>query len=82
MYRYFIYKYTYRFVNVLQQFVKAYKAVNSALGMAPAVVTDKHILEIWTRLNDMRSRVPVGRDKFNVGQLVKISKEKIKFTKG
>jgi N-methylhydantoinase A/oxoprolinase/acetone carboxylase beta subunit len=76
MYRYFIYKYTYRFVNVLQQFVKAYKAVNSALGMAPAVVTDKHILEIWTRLNDMRSRVPVEEINSMWDSLLKLVKKK------
>ena len=43
--------------------------------MAPAAVTDKHVLELWTRMNDRRSRVYVGSVTFNVGQHVRISKE-------
>ena len=50
--------------------------------MAQAAKTDKHVLEIWTPVNDGRSRVRVGRVKFNVGQHVRISKEKMKFAKG
>jgi len=56
MYRYFAYKNTYRFVDVLQLFVKAYDTVHTAIGMAPAAVTDGHVLEIWTCMNDKRSR--------------------------
>ena len=49
--------------------------------MADAAGTIKHILEIWTRMNDRRSRVRVGKFKFNVGQHDRISKEKMKFAK-
>ena len=59
---------------MLQQFVKLYN-VHTAHGVAPAAVTDKHVLEIWNRMND-RSRVRVGTVKFNVGLHVRISKEK------
>ena len=63
---------------MLQLFVKAYNnTIQTALEMVPAVVTDKHLLEIWTRMNDRRSRVRVGRVKFEVGQHVRISKEKM-----
>ena len=51
------------------------------LSMAPASVTGKHVLEIWTRVNDKRSGVRVGRVKFNVAQHARISKEKMKFAK-
>ena len=78
LYRYFTYKNTYRFISVLQQFVKAYNTVRTAHGMAPAAVTDKHVLDIWIR---MRSRVRVAKVKFFVGQHFRISKEKIKFAK-
>ena len=50
--------------------------------MAPAAVNDRHVLEIWTRMNDNPSRVREGGVKFNVGQHVRISKEKMKFEKG
>ena len=76
LYRYFTYKNTYRFVNVLQQFAKAYYTVLTAHGMAPAAVTYKDVLEIWTRV---RSRGRVGKVKFHVGQNVRINKEKMKF---
>ena len=68
---------------MLQLFVKAYNnTIQTALEMVPAVVTDKHLLEIWTRMNEKRSRVRVGRVKFKVGQHVRISKEKMNFEKG
>ena len=49
--------------------------------MVPAAVTVKRVLELWTRMNG-RSHVRLGRVKFNVGQHVRISKEKMKFAKG
>jgi len=82
LFRYFTYKNTYRFVDVLQQFVESYNTVHTAHGMAPATVTDKHVLAIWTRMNARRSRVRVGKVKVNVGQHARISKEKTKFAKG
>jgi len=83
LYKHFTYKNTYRFVNALQQFVKAYNnTVYTAHGMTPAAVTDKHVLEIWTRMNARKSRVRVGKVKFDVGQHARISKEKMKFAKG
>jgi hypothetical protein len=43
LYRYFTYENTYRFVSVLQHFVKAYNStVHTTHGMAPAAVTYKH----------------------------------------
>ena len=78
MYRSFTYNNTYRFVDVLQQSVKACNnTVHTSLGMAPTAVTAKNVIEIWTRMNDRRTRVRVGRVKFNVEQYVRISKEKI-----
>ena len=68
---------------MLQQFVKAYNStVHTWHGMAPTAVTAKPLLEIWTRLNDRRSRVRVGSVKFNVVQNARISKEKMKLAKG
>jgi len=76
LYRYFIYKNTYIFIDVLPHFVNAYNYTkHSAIGMAPATVTDKHVFEFWTRMNNKRSRVRKGSVKFR-GQLVRISKEK------
>ena len=76
LYRYFTYKNTYRFVDVLPQFVKLYDTVHSSNGMAPSAVIDMHVLDIWTRMYRKRSRACVGRVRFRVGQHVRISKEK------
>ena len=62
---------------MLQQFVKAYNnTVHTAHGMAPAAVTGKHVLEIWTRMNARKSRVRVGKVKFDVRQHARMSKKK------
>ena len=83
IYKYFTYKNTYRYIDVLPKFVKAYNAtVHSATGMAPAKVTYSDVLAVWQRMNDKRSRIRTVRPKFRVGQYVRISKEKMKFAKG
>ena len=83
IYKYFTYKNTYRYIDVLPKFVKAYNAtVHATTGMAPAKVTDSDVLAIWRRMNDKRKRIRTVRPKFRVGQTVRISKEKMKFAKG
>ena len=67
LYRYFTYKNTRRFVDVLLRFVGAHNdTVHTALGMVPADVTDKPVLEIWTRMNE-KQRSRFRRMRFAVG---------------
>jgi len=83
LYKYFTYKNTYRFVDVLQDFVRGYKAaVHSTTGMSPARVTDSDILTIWKTMNKKQGKIPIAKPRFHVGQHVRISKEKMKFAKG
>jgi len=83
LYKYFIYKNTYRFIDVPRQFLQGYNAtVHSTNGMPPARVTDFDILTIWQRMNEKRGKIPIAQPKFRVGQHVRISKEKMKFVKG
>ena len=75
LYKYFTYKNTHRCIDVLQDFVTGYNhTVHNATGMAPAHVSDKDVLAIWQRLRSVKA-------KYSVVQLVRISKEKVKFTK-
>ena len=62
---------------MLQPFVKAYNTIHTANGLAPAAVIDKHVLEIWTRMNARKSRLQVGKVKFDAEQHARISKEKM-----
>lgn len=83
MYKYFTYKNTHRYLDVLQLFVSAYnKTVHSTTGMAPAKVTDRDVLKIWKRMREKQGRVKPRPVKFRVGQTVRIGKEKMKFAKG
>jgi transposase InsO family protein len=81
MYKYFTYKNTYRYKDVLPKFVRAYNAtVHSSTGMAPTRVSDRDVLAIWRRMNEKQRRTV--KAKFSVGQHVRVSKEKMKFAKG
>ena len=80
LYEFFTYKNSFRYIDVLGDFVKGYNAtVHSSTGMAPANVTDTDVLTIWKRLQKKRSRVI--KTKYSVGLLVRISKEIAKFAK-
>ena len=77
MYKYFTYKNSYKYIEVLADFVKDYDAtVHSSTGMAPANVTDSDVLTIWKLLQKRQSGVYVIKAKYSVGQHVRISKEK------
>jgi len=79
LYTYFTYKNTFRYIDVLPKFVRAYNdTVHSTTCMAPSRVTHSDVLAIWKRMNRRRIRVAV---KFSVGQHVRISKEKMNFAK-
>jgi hypothetical protein len=57
IYKYFIYKNTYRYIDVLRNFVDAYiRTLHSTTGMAPAKFGDSDILKIWRRMNNTTFR--------------------------
>jgi hypothetical protein len=62
LYKYFTYKNTYRFIDVLQHLVRGYNAtVNSTTDMAPLQVSDTDILAIWEKINEKRGRIPIAQ---------------------
>ena len=82
MYKYFTYKNTSRYIDVLEDFVTGYNdTVHNTIGMAPAQVSDTDVLVIWQRMHKKTSRVRAVRAKYSVVQLVRISKEKAKSAK-
>jgi hypothetical protein len=83
LYKYFTHKSTYRYIDILPKFVRAYNdTIHSATGMAPSKVGDSDILAIWTKMRARQSKIRRAVAKFRAGQHVRISKEKLKFAKG
>ena len=79
---YFTFKNSYRYIDVLQKFVKAYNnTVHSTTGTAPSKCNDPDNLTIWKRMSAKRLRIRSVKAKFSVGQHVKIRKGELKFAK-
>jgi hypothetical protein len=75
LYKYFTYKNTHRYIDVLQDFVTGYnQTLHTATGMAPAQVCDKDVLAIWRTMNKKARRVRPVKAKYGPGELVRISK--------
>ena len=83
LYRYFTYKNTYRYIDVLHKFVKGYNAtVHSTMVMTPNSVRDTDVLTTWNKMQGKADRTRrLSELKFRVGQHVRISK-KVNFAKG
>jgi hypothetical protein len=50
--------------------------------MAPSKVCPPNIYSVWRKLNSRQAKIPHGRVKFKVGDLVRITKRKVAFAKG
>jgi len=50
--------------------------------MAPNKVPPWNIYSVWQNVNSLRTKIPHGRVKFKVGDLVRITKQKVAFAKG
>jgi transposase InsO family protein len=82
MYKYFTKNNTYGYLDVIDKLLTGYNSVHSTIDMAPSQVNPSNFYAVWKRLNSLRSKIPQGRVKFRVGDLVRITKEKLKFGKG
>jgi len=75
LYKYLTYKNTFRYIDVLPKFVRAYNdTVHSTTSKAPSRVKDSDVLTIWKKMN-RRRRIRVAKVKFSLGQHVRINKE-------
>lgn len=83
MWKYFTHKLTKRYVEVLPSLVLSYNnRVHSSIKMAPSNVNDSNILEVWNNLYKKKKKFKMAKPKFSIGNMVRISKEKMIFTKG
>jgi len=83
MYKFFTKNNTNRYLDVINKFVIGYNSsVHSTISMPPSKVTPSNIYTVWRKVNSRRAKIPQSRVKFKVGDLVRITKEKVKFVKG
>jgi hypothetical protein len=50
--------------------------------MPPGKGNATNIYSVWQKMNSLRAKIPQGHVKFKVGDLVRITNEKVKFAKG
>jgi len=82
MYKYFTKNNTYRYLDVINNLLASYNSVHSTIAMPPSKVSPSNIYSVWRKVNSLRVKIPHGRVKFNVGELVGITKQKVAFAKG
>jgi len=82
MWRYFTEMGNHQYVQVLPQLLSGYNASkHRTIGMAPIQVKPEHQKMVWQRMYRARNKQP-DTFKFNVGDLVRLSKFKWHFDKG
>jgi transposase InsO family protein len=83
LYKYFTFKNSYRYVDVLARFVKAYNhSIHSTLGVPPVSINASNILSVWDKNKTRQDRIPTQPARYKVGQTVRIGMQKFKFAKG
>jgi len=82
MCKYFTKNNTYRYLDVINNLLASYNSVHSTIAMPPSKVSPSNIYSVWQKVNSLRAKIPHGRVKFKVGDLVRITKEKVAFAKG
>jgi hypothetical protein len=83
MYKYFKKNNTYRYLDILNNLLASYtNAVHYSIAMSPGKVSPFNINFVWRNLNSLRAKIPHGRVKFKVGDLVRITRRKVAFDKG
>ena len=82
IYNYLEDKWTYSYINELQNFVKTINSrINRVTGLAPSKVSKKHVFSLVS-LSLRASEKLIRRPKFQIGDFVRISTADIPFRKG
>jgi len=70
-------------LDVINKLLIGYNgSVHSAIGMPPSKVSPSNIYSVWRKVNSLSAKIPQSRVKFKLVDLVRITKEKVKFAKG
>ena len=69
-------------MDVINKLLKVYnKSMHSTIGKSPSKISPFYIYSVWRRVNTLGAKIPQGRVKFKVGDLARLTKEKVKFAK-
>jgi hypothetical protein len=84
IFKYLTSKNTLRYIDVLESLTYAYNhRKHSSIGMAPADVSEKNILEVWKQLRKNRNIRNINKKpKFRINEYVRVSKTHHIFSKG
>jgi hypothetical protein len=86
MWRYFTFKQSYRYLDILQKLVQSYNnSFHRSIKTSPSQVNKKNERHVWKILYGHDQKVPIDQNlkfKFKLGDLVRISKSKNIFEKG
>jgi hypothetical protein len=84
--RYFTHNNTFKYVNVLEKVISSYNSsVHTATNVAPNKVSTRNTKKVWDYLYSGKGRYPrleiFAKAKFSVGDKIRISKVKARFSK-
>ena len=83
MFKFFTNNNTNCYLDIINKLVIGYNSsVHSAIGMLPSKVTPSNIYSEWWKVNSLRDKIPQSRVKFKLGDLVRLTKEKVMFARG
>jgi len=83
LYKYFTFKNTLNYLNVLQDIVNSYNdTFHSSIKEKPRLVTLENEDQIWHNLYDKTRLNEPAKFRFRVGDKIRLSKKKSKFAKG
>jgi len=70
-------------LDVINTFLTSYNnTVHTTIAMPPSKMSPSNIYSVWQNVNSLRAKIPHGRVKFKVRDLVGITKQKVAFAKG
>ena len=83
MWKYFTHNHTYRYIDVLDQLLHSYNhTYHSSIKRAPVEVTPENESDVWFTLYGDMENVKRKPCVFQVGDVVRVSKQKLTFEKG
>jgi hypothetical protein len=78
MYKYFTQNNIYRYLDGIYNLLTSYNSVHSTIGMSQAKSTPI-TYTVWQGINALMTKIPQGHIKFKVEDLVRLTKEKLRF---